>query len=115
MGESMETLGEIVKYLLIFIGAMTVVMLGAVTVLWKMSPTHPWRVVVAAFARRLAATWGIALIDIPATALQPIGDIWDIGSLIFLAWYWYTFFRDDAGRALHMLREVAHRNPRPRE
>ena len=113
MAGNMDTLGEILKYLLIFIGAMTVLMVVVLAVLWKMSPTHPWRLVVSAFARRLAATWGIALIDIPATAMQPLGDVWDIGTLIFLAWYWYTFFRDDAGRALQTLRDAAHRNPRP--
>jgi len=110
----MDTLGEIIKFLLIFIGAMTVLMLIVLAVLWKMPPTHPWRLVLAAFARRLAATWGIALIDIPATAIQPLGDVWDVGTLIFLAWYWYTFFRDDAGRALRALKDVARSTPRPR-
>jgi hypothetical protein len=52
----MDTLAEIVKYLLIFIGAMTVLLIIVLSVLWKMSPTHPWRLVVGAFARRLAAT-----------------------------------------------------------
>jgi hypothetical protein len=79
----MDTLGDIIKYLLTFIGAVTVLMIIVLAILWKMSPTRPWRLVVAAFARRLAATWGIALIDIPATALQPLGDVWDIGTLIF--------------------------------
>jgi hypothetical protein len=110
----MDTVAEIIKYLLIFIGAMTVLTIIVLVLFWRMSPTHPWRRVVGALARRLAATWGVALVDIPATALQPLGDVWDIGSLIFLAWYWYTFFRDDAGRALHTLRDAAHRNPRPR-
>ena len=107
----METIAEIIKYLLIFMGVIFLLLIVVLAILWKMSPTHPWRLVVAALARRLAATWGIALIDIPATAMQPLGDVWDIGSLIFLAWYWYTFFRDDAGRALRMLREVARSNP----
>jgi hypothetical protein len=110
----MDIVAEIIKYLLIFIGAMTVLTIIVLVLFWRMSPTHPWRLVVGALARRLAATWGVALVDIPATALQPLGDVWDIGSLIFLAWYWYTFFRDDAGRALHTLREAAQRNPRPR-
>ena len=110
----MDTLAEIVKYLLIFIGAMTVLLIIVLAVLLKMSPTHPWRLVVGAFARRLAATWGIALIDIPATAMQPLGDVWDIGTLIFLTNYWYTFFRDDAGRALRTLRDAARSTPRPR-
>jgi hypothetical protein len=110
----MDTVGEIIKYLLIFLGVMFLLLIIVLAVLWKMSPTHPWRLVLAAFARRVAATGGIALIDIPATAMQPLGDVWDIGSLIFLAWYWYKFFRDDAGRALHTLRDAAHRNPTPR-
>jgi Mg2+/citrate symporter len=110
----MDTVAEIIKYLLIFLGFMFLLLIVVLAILWKMSPTHPWRLVVAALARRLAATGGIALIDIPATAMQPLGDVWDIGSLILLAWYWYTFFRDDAGRALHTLRDAAHRNPKPR-
>ena len=108
----METIAEIIKYLLIFMGVIFLLLIVVLAILWKMSPTHPWRLVVAALARRLAATWGIALVDIPATAMQPLGDVWDIGSLIFLAWYWYTFFRDDAGRALRLLRELARSNPR---
>jgi len=103
----MDTIGDIIKYLLIFMGAMFVLLLVVLAILWKLSPTHPWRLVLAALARRLAATWGVALIDIPATALQPLGDVWDVGTLIFLAYYWYTFFRDDAGRALRTLRDVA--------
>jgi hypothetical protein len=110
----METIAEIIKYLLIFMGVMFLLLIVVLAVLWKLSPTHPSRLVLAALARRLAATWGIALVDIPATAIQPLGDVWDIGSLIFLVWYWYTFFRDDAGRALRMLRDVARSNPRPK-
>src|SRR5689334_13548433 len=110
----MDTITDIIRYLLIFLGLIFLLLMIVIAVLWKMSPTHPWRLVVAALARRVAATGGIALIDIPATAMQPLGDVWDIGSLIFLAWYWYTFFRDDAGRALRLLREVTRSNPRGR-
>src|SRR5262245_54160954 len=102
----METVAEVIKYVLVFMGVLVLLLIVVLAILRKMSPTHPWRLVVAALARRLAATWGIALVDIPATAMQPLGDVWDIGSLIFLAWYWYTFFRDDARGALRMLREV---------
>jgi hypothetical protein len=110
----MDTVAEIVEYLLMFMGFMLLLLIIVLAVLWKMPPTHPWRMMTAALARRVAATWGVALLDIPATAMQPLGDVWDIGSLIFLVWYWYSFFRDDAGRALHALRDAAHRNPRPR-
>jgi hypothetical protein len=110
----MDTVAEIIKYLLIFMGLMFVSLIVLLFVLWKMSPTNPLRLTFAALARRVAATWGIALLDIPATAMQPLGDVWDIGTLIFLAYYWYTFFRDDAGRAIRTLRDVARTTPRPK-
>src|ERR1700680_3098290 len=108
----MDTVAEIIKYLLILMGFMFVLLIVLLVVLWKMSPTNPLRLTLAALARRVGATWGLALIDIPVTAMQPIGDVWDIGTLIFLAYYWYTFFRDDAGRAIHTLRDVARPTPR---
>jgi hypothetical protein len=110
----MEWIAEIIKYLLLFVGFMFVLLIVLLVVLWKMSPTNPLRLTLAALARRVAATWGIALVDIPATAMQPLGDVWDIGTLIFLAYYWYTFFRDDAGRAIRTLRDVARTTPRPK-
>jgi hypothetical protein len=103
----MDTVAEIIKYLLIFIGAVTLLLLALVVVISRLPAGNPLRLTLAALARRVAATWGIVLIDIPATAMQPLGDVWDIGTLIFLAYYWYTFFRDDAGRALRTLRDVA--------
>jgi hypothetical protein len=110
----MDTLAEIIKYLLIFIGVMAVLLVVLLVVISRMPAGNPLRVTLAALARRVAATWGLALIDIPATAMQPLGDVWDIGSLIFLAYYWYTFFRDDAGRAIRTLKDVARTTPRSR-
>jgi hypothetical protein len=110
----MDTVGEIVRGLLIFVGAMFVLLVVLVVIVSKMPRENPLRLTLAALARRVAATWGLALIDIPATAMQPIGDVWDLATLIFLAYYWYTFFRDDAGRALQTLRDVARSTPRPK-
>jgi hypothetical protein len=110
----MDTIAEIIKYLLIFIGAMSVLFVVLLVIISKLPAGNPLRLTLAALTRRVVATGGIALTDVPATAMQPLGDVWDIGSLIFLAWYWYTFFRDDAGRALHALRDVARSTPRPK-
>jgi hypothetical protein len=113
-GPDMDTVAEIIKYLLIFIGAMAVLFVLLLLVISRLPAGNPLRITLAALARRVAATWGLALIDIPATAMQPLGDVWDIGTLVFLAYYWYTFFRDDAGRAFRTLRDVARSTPRPR-
>jgi hypothetical protein len=108
----MDTLTEVIKYLLIFVGAMFLLFVVLVVVISKMPAHNPLRLTLAALARRVVATGGLALIDIPATAMQPIGDVWDIGTLLFLAYYWYTFFRDDAGRAMRTLKEVAQSTPK---
>ena len=109
----MDTIADIIKYLLIFIGAMAVLFLALIVVISRLPAGNPLRLTLAALTRRVAATGGLALIDIPATAMQPLGDVWDIGTLIFLAYYWYTFFRDDAGHAVRTLRDVARTTPRP--
>jgi len=110
----MDTVAEIIKYLLIFIGVMSLLFIVLLLIISRLPVGNPLRLALAALARRVAATWGLALIDIPATAMQPLGDVWEIGSLIFLAYYWYTFFRDDAGRALRTFRDVARLTLRPR-
>jgi len=110
----MDTVAEIIKYLLIFIGVMSMLFIALLVIISRLPVGNPLRLTLAALARRVAATWGLALIDIPAMAMQPLGDVWDIGSLIFLAYYWYTFFRDDGGRALRTLKDVARSTPRPR-
>lgn len=108
----MDALTEIIKYLLIIVGASFLLAIVLVVVISKLSAHNPLRLMLTALTRRVAATAGIALVDIPATAMQPIGDVWDIGTLIFLAYYWYTFFRDDAGRAIRTLRDVARSTPK---
>jgi hypothetical protein len=108
----MDTLTEVIKYLLIIVGALFLLAIVLVVVISKLSAHNPLRLMLTALTRRVAATAGIALIDIPATAMQPIADVWDIGTLIFLAYYWYTFFRDDAGRAVRTLRDVARSTPK---
>jgi hypothetical protein len=49
--------------------------------------------------RRMGATWGLALIDIPASTMPSIGDVWDIGTLIFLDYYCYIKALKDALRS----------------
>jgi hypothetical protein len=102
----MEWIAELVRDLLIFVAVMFALFIVLIVVISRMPPDNPLRQVLVALARRVAATWGLALIDIPASTLQPIGDLWDIGTLLFLAYYWYTFFRDDTGRAMRTLKDA---------
>jgi hypothetical protein len=92
---------------------MFVLLIVLIVVISRMPVEKPLRQTFAALARRVAATGGLALIDIPATAMQPIGDLWDIGSLLF-SYYWYTFFRNDAGQAIKALKDAARPGPKSR-
>jgi hypothetical protein len=110
----MDTLTEIIRDLLIFVAVMFALFIVLIVVIAKMPPDNPLRQTLAALARRVAATWGLALIDIPASTVQPIGDVWDVGTLLFLAYYWYTFFRDDAGLAIKTLKDAVRSAPKPK-
>jgi hypothetical protein len=110
----MDTITEIIRDLLIFIGAMLVLFVVLVVIITKLPRTNRLRQTLTALAFRVAATWGVALIDIPASAMPPVGEIWDIGTLLILAYYWYTFFRDDGGRAIRALRDAMQSARKPR-
>jgi hypothetical protein len=68
--------------------------LGFIAYASKQSYDNPLRVVMGAVASRILVTLGVSIIDIPMTAIEPIGGVMDVASLGLLAWYWATGFRE---------------------
>ena len=44
-------------------------------------------------AWRFAATGGILMVDPVVTPIPVVGELVDVVTLVFLVYYWYTFFR----------------------
>jgi hypothetical protein len=55
----------------------------------------PLRDLLVAFSKRAALTSGCTVIDPPSLGLPFFGEVVVIGSLVLVAWYWWTFLRDD--------------------
>jgi hypothetical protein len=87
-------LAEIVRDLLILLGAMTALLVVLVLVLWRMRDANPIKRVLKLLAYRVGATVLAGAAAVPIEPI-PIADaIYDFGIPIVLIWYWFTFFRD---------------------
>jgi hypothetical protein len=59
----------------------------------RMPQDNPLRMLLAALSHRIGVTGGLMLVDPITTSVPLAGEVFTIGSLIFLAYYWYTFFK----------------------
>ena len=92
----METFSAILQDLLIFVGAMTVILVTLVAAIFVMQRNNRLRPILAALSYRVAATLGASLVAIPVEPIPVIDMLYDVGAPIFLLYYWYTFFRNIA-------------------
>ena len=90
----LSALAEIVRDLLIFVGAMTALLIVLVIVIARMPNDNPLKRVLRLLAYRVGATVLAGAVAIPIEPI-PIADaLYDFGIPIVLIWYWLTFFRD---------------------
>ena len=95
----LPTIAEIIRDLLIFVGAMAALLVAAVIVVSRLPDTNPLKRILTALCYRLGATLAAGAVAIPIEPIPGIDVVYDIGVPIALIWYWWTFFRD----ARHMM------------
>ena len=78
--------------LLIFVGAMAVLLVVLVVAALRMPPGNPLKRVVTALCLRVAATLGAGLIAIPIEPVPGVDVAYDAAAAIGLAIYWLSFF-----------------------
>ena len=92
--DALDSLGEIVRVLLIVIGAFSVILVFLIFVLLRMNRDNPLKRFIRLLTYRVAATALAGLFAIPIEPI-PIADAaYDIGVPIALIWYWVRLFRD---------------------
>ena len=101
--DTLSFIEEIVRDLLIFVGAMFVLLIVLVVVISRLPTDNPLKRVLTALSYRIGATAAAGLVAIPVEPIPGLDGVYDIAVPLVLLWYWYTFFRD-------MLRT---RNPAP--
>ena len=85
---------EIVRDLLIFVVAMTALLVLLIVVVSKLPDDNPLKRILTALSYRVGATAAAGAVAIPVEPIPGIDALYDIAVPIALIWYWYTFFRD---------------------
>jgi hypothetical protein len=85
---------EIVRDLLIFVVAMTALLIVLIVVVSRMPDDNPLKRILTALSYRVGATAAAGAVAIPIEPIPGIDALYDIAVPVALIWYWYTFFRD---------------------
>ena len=88
----LSILGDILRDLLLVVGAIAVVLVGLFFVIVNLSHDNPLRRLLTLLSYRLGATAAAGLIAIPIEPIPGLDALYDLGVPVLLIWYWYTFF-----------------------
>src|SRR5580658_4582278 len=106
----LSAIGEIIRDLLIFVVAMSALLIALIVIVSKMPDDNPLKRILSALSYRVGATVAAGALAIPIEPIPGLDAVYDLGVPIALIWYWFTFFRD-AKRATANAR---HSPPAPR-
>ena len=98
--DALSSIAEIIRDLLIFVVAMTALLIAVIVIVSKLPSDNPLKRVLTALSYRLAATVAAGAVAIPIEPIPGIDVLYDVAVPIALIWYWFTFFRD-ARRVMH--------------
>ncbi|HXZ16460.1 MAG TPA: hypothetical protein VEH77_10890 [Roseiarcus sp.] len=91
--DALNSLEAIVRDLLIFVVAMTALLIALLVIVSRMPDDNPLKRILVALSWRVGATAGVGLVAAPAMPIPGLDAVVDIGAPILLLWYWWTFFR----------------------
>jgi hypothetical protein len=92
--ELLSTIAEIIRDLLIFVAAMTGLLVALVVIVSKMPDSNPLKRLLTALTYRVGATAAAGALAIPIEPIPGIDALYDFAVPILLVWYWFTFLRD---------------------
>jgi hypothetical protein len=91
--ETLSAVERIIRDLLVFVVAMTVVLSALIVIISRMPNDNPLKRILVALSYRVGATAAAGMLVIPATPIPGLDTIVDFGAPLALIWYWWTFFR----------------------
>ena len=83
----------IVRDLLIFVVAMTALLVALLVLVSRMPNDNPLKRILVALSYRVGATAAAGLVAAPTVTVPGLDAVVDIGAPILLLWYWWTFLR----------------------
>ena len=100
---------EIIRDLLIFIGAMFAMCVVLIVVVSQLPDQNPLKRLLNALTYRVGATLLAGVVAVPVEPIPGLDVLYDLAVPAALIWYWFTFFRD----ALRSPTVVSPRPPHP--
>jgi len=91
-----SSIAEIIRDLLIFVVAMTALLIVLIVVVSKLPNENPLKRVLTALSYRVGATAAAGAMAIPVEPIPGLDALYDVAVPVALIWYWFTFFRDAA-------------------
>ena len=92
--EALSEVERIIRDLLIFVVAMSVVLAALLVIISRMPNDNPLKRILVALSYRVGATAAAGMLVIPAAPIPGLDAIVDFGAPLALIWYWWTFFRN---------------------
>src|SRR5580704_4207379 len=92
--EALSAFELILRDLLIFIVAMSVVLAALLVIISRMPNDNPLKRILVALSYRVGATAAVGMLVIPSTPIPGLDAVIDIGAPLALIWYWWTFLRN---------------------
>jgi hypothetical protein len=92
--EALSAVERIIRDLLVFVVAMSVVLAALMVIISRMPNDNPLKRILVALSYRVGATAAAGMLVIPAMPIPGLDAVVDIGAPLALIWYWWTFFRN---------------------
>ena len=86
----LSTVADIIRDLLIFVVAMTALLIVLIVVVSRMPDDNPLKRILSALSYRIGATAAAGAVAIPIEPIPGLDGLYDIAVPIVLIWYWYT-------------------------
>src|ERR1700686_2084008 len=98
--EALSAFEQILRDLLVFVVAMSVVLGALLVIISRMPSDNPLKRILVTLSYRVRATAAAGMLVIPATPIPGLDAVVDFGASLPLLWYWWTFFREARRRPL---------------
>jgi chromate transport protein ChrA len=92
----LQFVSTIIHDLLIFIGAMAVLLVVLAIAIARLPPDNPLKRILHALSLRIAAMIGAGAIAIPIEPIPGLDIVYDVAAPLALTYFWVTFFRQAA-------------------
>jgi hypothetical protein len=89
----MSDILQFIEFLLVFVLVLVALLIVLLVVVSKMPDNNPLKMILTALSHRVGATAGLMVIDPIVTAAPVVGEVWDFATIVWLIYFWYTFFK----------------------